>query len=230
MACNAQDILARRWCRTHWAVASLSPPGTCLTSASSRIAFDHPAGPSGCEPLPQRSVHVTVTGRFGMLGDILDELRCRTPRARSMSSLLLVNIDWLKAYHDVYCPVAAHGRCSAAAGRPSSWCGRTPRMLGSWINEQIRDDIGEMAVEDAAGEYGRVTACIGLANPAPEQEGDVTTLIGAAGEALCNATATVRARISPFSLFRRPRADVWEQATVTILKIVKSVHGDRRET
>jgi PleD family two-component response regulator len=32
-----------------------------------------------------------------MVGEILDEERCRTPRTRSMFSLLFVNIDWFKA-------------------------------------------------------------------------------------------------------------------------------------
>lgn len=177
-----------------------------------------------------RTIGLTGFNLCRMLKEIFDEERCRSRRTCSMFSLLFVNIDRSVAYDDIYCHLAIHERCSArrlegirsaAAGHPSAGA--------VWITEQIRDDVGEMTVELAAGEYRRVTACMVLTNPALEREGDVSTVIGAAGEALCNATVTVRGRISPFSLFKRAPLDLLKQAAVAILMIGRSAHSNRRE-
>ncbi|RKF35907.1 diguanylate cyclase [Paraburkholderia fungorum] len=151
------------------------------------------------------------------LGEILDQEWRRARRTRSMFSLLFVDIDRFKAYNDTYGHQAGDDALAAVARcigdnirRPADSAARyggeefvvvLPDTLpagAALIAEQIRAAISELAIEHAGSEYGRVTASIGAASWAPEQDGDVTAVIKAADEALYNAKATGRNKVSPF--------------------------------
>ncbi|CAE6791293.1 hypothetical protein R69749_07134 [Paraburkholderia domus] len=152
------------------------------------------------------------------LGEILDQEWRRARRSRSMFSLLFVDIDRFKAYNDTYGHQAGDDALAAVARcigdnirRPVDSAARyggeefvvvlpdTPPAGAAQIAEQIREAISELAIEHAGSEYGRVTASIGTASWTPEQDGDVTAVIKAADEALYNAKATGRNKVSPFS-------------------------------
>ena len=152
------------------------------------------------------------------LGEILDQEWRRARHTRSMFSLLFVDIDRFKAYNDTYGHLAGDDALAAVARcigdnirRPTDSAARyggeefivvlpgTPPAGAVQIAEQIREAISELAIEHAGSEYGRVTASIGMASWAPEQDSDVSAVIRAADEALYNAKATGRNRVSPFS-------------------------------
>ncbi|MGF6296762.1 diguanylate cyclase (GGDEF)-like protein [Paraburkholderia sp. WC7.3d] len=132
-----------------------------------------------------------------------------------MFSLLFVDIDRFKAYNDTYGHQAGDDALAAVARcigdnirRPADTAARyggeefivvlpdTPPDGASVIAEKIRSAISELAIEHAGSEYGRVTASIGSASWAPEQDVDVTTIIKAADEALYNAKATGRNKVA----------------------------------
>ncbi|PQV44202.1 diguanylate cyclase (GGDEF)-like protein [Paraburkholderia sp. BL21I4N1] len=152
------------------------------------------------------------------LGEILDQEWRRARRMRSMFSLLFVDIDRFKAYNDTYGHLAGDDALATVARcigdnirRPMDSAARyggeefvvvlpdTPPAGAAQIAEQIREAISELAIEHAGSEYGRVTASIGMASWEPEQDDDVSAVIRAADEALYNAKATGRNRVSPFS-------------------------------
>ncbi len=136
-----------------------------------------------------------------------------------MFSLLFVDIDRFKAYNDTYGRLAGDDALAAVAWciadnirRPTDSAARyggeefvvvlpdTPPAGAVQIAEQIREAISELAIDRAGSEYGRVSASIGMASWAPEQDGNVTVVIRAAHEALYNAkAATGRNKVSPFS-------------------------------
>ncbi|WP_259460851.1 diguanylate cyclase [Paraburkholderia sp. BL23I1N1] len=149
------------------------------------------------------------------LGEILEEEWRRARRTRNVFSLLFVDIDRFKAYNDTYGhqagddALAAVARCiSENIRRPADSAARyggeefivvlpdTPPAGASLIAEKIRLAISELGIEHAGSEYGRVTASIGTASWAPEQDGSVTAVIKAADEALYNAKATGRNKVS----------------------------------
>lgn len=152
------------------------------------------------------------------LGEILDHEWRRACRTRSVFSLLFVDIDWFKAFNDTYGHQAGDDALAAVARcigenipRPADTAARyggeefvvvlpdTPPAGAALIAEQIRTAISELAIEHAGSEYGRVTASIGAASWAPEQDGDVSAVIKAADEALYNAKATGRNKVSRVS-------------------------------
>jgi diguanylate cyclase (GGDEF)-like protein len=149
------------------------------------------------------------------LGEILDHEWRRAKRTRSVMSLLFVDIDRFKAYNDTYGhqagddALAAVARCiSESIRRPADTAARyggeefvvvlpdTPASGASEIAERIRNAICECAIEHAGSEYGRVTASIGVVSRVPLTNDDLTTAIKAADEALYNAKATGRNRVS----------------------------------
>ncbi|WP_459252289.1 sensor domain-containing diguanylate cyclase [Paraburkholderia sediminicola] len=151
------------------------------------------------------------------LGEILDQEWRRARRTRSMFSLLFIDIDRFKAYNDTYGHQAGDDALTAVARcigenirRPADSAARyggeefvvvlpdTPAAGAARIAEKIRAAISELAIEHAGSEYGRVTASIGTASWAPEADSDVTGVIKAADEALYNAKATGRNKVSPF--------------------------------
>ncbi|WP_408221238.1 sensor domain-containing diguanylate cyclase [Paraburkholderia sediminicola] len=152
------------------------------------------------------------------LGEILDQEWRRARRTRSMFSLLFVDIDRFKAFNDTYGHQAGDDALAAVARcigenirRPADSAARyggeefvvvlpdTPPSGAVQIAEQIRAAICELGIEHAGSEFGRVTASIGTASWVPERDGDVTAVIKAADEALYNAKATGRNKVSPFS-------------------------------
>jgi diguanylate cyclase (GGDEF)-like protein len=149
------------------------------------------------------------------LGEILDHEWRRAKRTRSVMSLLFVDIDRFKAYNDTYGhqagddALAAVARCiSESIRRPADTAARyggeefvvvlpdTPASGASEIAERIRNAICECAIEHAGSEYGRVTASIGVVSRVPLTNDDLTAAIKAADEALYNAKATGRNRVS----------------------------------
>ncbi|SAK84602.1 diguanylate cyclase [Caballeronia fortuita] len=149
------------------------------------------------------------------LGEILEQEWRRARRTRSTLSLLFVDIDRFKAYNDTYGhqagddALAAVARCiSGTLRRPADTAARyggeefvvvlpdTSPDGAVQIAETIRTAISELAIEHAASEYGRVTASIGTASWVPEQEGDVSTVIRAADEALYSAKAAGRNKVA----------------------------------
>lgn len=149
------------------------------------------------------------------LGEILDREWRRARRARSVFSLLFVDIDRFKAYNDTYGhqagddALAAVARCIGdSIRRPGDTAARyggeefivvlpdTSAPGALVIAEKIRTAIGELAIEHACSEFGRVTASIGAASWTPERNDAVSELIRAADEALYTAKAAGRNTVS----------------------------------
>ena len=150
-------------------------------------------------------------------GEVLDREWHRARRARSVFSLLFVDVDRFKAYNDTYGhqagddALAAVARCIGAnIRRPVDTAARyggeefvvllpdTPQTGAAQIAERIRAAIDELALEHAGSEYGRVTASIGLASWTPDHDGEAGAVIKAADEALYYAKATGRNKIAAF--------------------------------
>ncbi|OUL84754.1 GGDEF domain-containing protein, partial [Paraburkholderia hospita] len=151
------------------------------------------------------------------LGEILEQEWRRARRTRSIFSLLFVDIDRFKAYNDTYGHQAGDDALAAVARcirdnirRPADSAARyggeefvvvlpdTAPAGASQIAEQIRSAISALAIEHAGSEFGRVTASIGAASWCPDQQGDVSSVIRAADEALYSAKATGRNRVGQF--------------------------------
>ncbi|RKE23942.1 diguanylate cyclase [Paraburkholderia sp. BL23I1N1] len=153
------------------------------------------------------------------LGEILEQEWRRARRTHSVFSLLFIDIDRFKAYNDTYGHQAGDDALAAVARcigdhirRPADSAARyggeefivvlpdTPASGATGVAEKIRSAISELGIEHAGSEYGRVTASIGTASWDPEQDSDVTAMIKAADEALYDAKATGRNKVSPFRL------------------------------
>jgi diguanylate cyclase (GGDEF)-like protein len=149
------------------------------------------------------------------LGEILDAEWRRAKRTRSVVSLLFVDIDRFKAYNDTYGhqagddALAEVARCiTESIRRPTDTAARyggeefivvlpdTPTAGAFEIAEKIRRAICNCGIEHAGSEHGRVTASIGAVSCVPQSDDDVTTVIRAADEALYNAKATGRNKVS----------------------------------
>ena len=149
------------------------------------------------------------------LGEILDAEWRRAKRTRSVMSLLFVDIDRFKAYNDTYGhqagddALAAVARCiTESIRRPADTAARyggeefvvvlpdTPADGASEIAERIRRAISDCGIEHAGSEHGRVTASIGAVSRAPMSDDEVAAMIKAADEALYNAKATGRNKVS----------------------------------
>jgi len=151
------------------------------------------------------------------LGEILEREWRRARRTRSVLSLLFVDIDHFKTYNDTYGHQAGDDTLSAVARciveslrRPTDAAARyggeefvvvlpdTPQGGALLVAERIRSAISELAIEHAGSEFGRVTASIGSASCTPQEDTDITTVIKAADEALYNAKATGRNKVSTY--------------------------------
>lgn len=149
------------------------------------------------------------------LGEILDQEWRRARRTRSVFSLLFVDVDRFKAYNDVYGHQAGDDALTAVAKcigehlrRPADSAARyggeeflvvlpdTAPQGAAAIAEEIRIAISELGIEHVASEYGHVTASIGAAAWTPETDGDVTAVVRAADQALYDAKATGRNRVT----------------------------------
>jgi diguanylate cyclase (GGDEF)-like protein len=149
------------------------------------------------------------------LGEILEQEWRRAKRARSVFSLLFVDIDRFKAYNDKYGHQAGDDALAAVARcigenirRPLDTAARyggeefivvlpdTVLEGACAIAEKIRLAISALAIEHAGSEYGRVTASIGSASWRPDQDIDVTQVIKAADQALYDAKAQGRNRVA----------------------------------
>lgn len=149
------------------------------------------------------------------LGEILDQEWRRARRTRSVFSLLFVDVDLFKAYNDIYGhqagddALAAVARCiGETIRRPADSAARyggeeflvvlpdTPPQGAAAMAEQIRVAISELHIEHAASEFGHVTASIGAAAWTPEYDGDVRAVIRAADQALYDAKATGRNKVT----------------------------------
>ena len=124
-------------------------------------------------------------------------------------------MDLFKAYNDIYGhqagddALAAVARCiGETIRRPADSAARyggeeflvvlpdTPPQGAAAIAEQIRVAISELHIEHAASEFGHVTASIGAAAWTPEYDGDVRAVIRAADQALYDAKATGRNKVT----------------------------------
>ena len=149
------------------------------------------------------------------LGEILELEWRRAKRSQSVLSLLFVDIDRFKAYNDTYGhqagddTLAAVARCIADnIRRPADSAARyggeefivvlpdTSALGASLIAEKIRSAISACHIEHAGSEYGCVTASIGTVSREPQTDDDLTAVIKAADEALYNAKATGRNKVS----------------------------------
>ena len=127
----------------------------------------------------------------------------------------LTDIDRFKAYNDTYGhqagddTLAAVARCIADnIRRPTDSAARyggeefivvlpdTSALGASLIAEKIRSAISACQIEHAGSEFGRVTASIGTVSREPQTDDDLTAVIKAADEALYNAKATGRNKVS----------------------------------
>ncbi|WP_175671293.1 sensor domain-containing diguanylate cyclase [Burkholderia ambifaria] len=150
-------------------------------------------------------------------GEVLDREWRRARRARSVFSLLFVDVDRFKAYNDTYGHQAGDDALAAVARcigenirRPADTAARyggeefvvllpdTPETGAAQIAERIRAAIDELALEHAGSEHGHVTASIGLASWTPEDDEEAGSVIKAADEALYYAKATGRNKVAAF--------------------------------
>ncbi|MGN7981696.1 sensor domain-containing diguanylate cyclase [Burkholderia sp. 22313] len=150
-------------------------------------------------------------------GEVLDREWRRARRARSVFSLLFVDVDRFKAYNDTYGHQAGDDALAAVARcigdnirRPVDTAARyggeefvvllpdTPQTGAAQIAERIRAAIDQLALEHAGSEYGHVTASIGLASWTPEGDEEAGIVIKAADEALYHAKATGRNKVASF--------------------------------
>ncbi|MGE8577563.1 MAG: diguanylate cyclase, partial [Burkholderia contaminans] len=148
-------------------------------------------------------------------GEVLDLEWRRARRARSVFSLLFVDVDRFKAFNDTYGHQAGDDALAAVARcigdnirRPADTAARyggeefvvilpdTPATGATEIAERIRAAIDGLAIEHAESEFGRVTASIGVASWAPGQEGEVESVIKAADEALYHAKEMGRNKVA----------------------------------
>ena len=151
-------------------------------------------------------------------GEVLNREWRRAKRARSVFSLLFVDVDRFKAYNDNYGHQAGDEALTAVARcigdnirRPVDTAARyggeefvvllpdTPQTGAAEIAERIRTAINGLALEHVGSEYGHVTASIGLASWTPDQDGDPGAVIKAADEALYYAKATGRNKVTAFN-------------------------------
>ncbi|RQR29282.1 GGDEF domain-containing protein [Burkholderia sp. Bp9143] len=149
--------------------------------------------------------------------EVLDHEWRRARRARSVFSLLFVDVDRFKAYNDTYGHQAGDDALAAVARcigdnirRPADTAARyggeefvvllpdTSETGAAQIAERIRAAIDELALEHAGSEHGRVTASIGLASWTPEHDEEAGSVIKAADEALYYAKATGRNKVAAF--------------------------------
>jgi diguanylate cyclase (GGDEF)-like protein len=140
------------------------------------------------------------------------------PRFGSLSgvlSLLFVDIDRFKAYNDTYGHQAGANTLAAVARcitdniwRPTDSAARyggeefivvlpdTSAFGASVVAEKIRSAISACQIEHAGSEYGCVTASIGTVSRKPQTHDDLTAVIKAADEAMYDAKATGRNKVS----------------------------------
>ncbi|WP_269504468.1 sensor domain-containing diguanylate cyclase [Burkholderia sp. IMCC1007] len=149
--------------------------------------------------------------------EVLDREWRRARRARSVFSLLFVDVDRFKAYNDTYGHQAGDDALAAVARcigdnirRPADTAARyggeefvvllpdTSEKGAAQIAERIRAAIDELPLEHAGSEYGHVTASIGLASWTPEHDAQAEAVIKAADEALYAAKANGRNRVAAF--------------------------------
>lgn len=164
------------------------------------------------------------------LGEILDHEWRRARRTRSVFSLLFVDVDRFKAYNDIYGHQAGDDVLAAVAKcigenlrRPGDSAARyggeeflivlpdTPPQGAAVIAERIRVAICDLHIEHAESEFGCVTASIGAAAWMPEDDGDVTSVISAADQALYASKAAGRNKVT--LLGRQPAHAPFEGAT-----------------
>ena len=149
------------------------------------------------------------------LGEILELEWRRAKRSQSVLSLLFVDIDRFKSYNDTYGHQAGDDTLAAVARcitdnirRPADSAARyggeefivvlpdTAAPGASLIAEKIRSAISACQIEHAGSEYGCVTASIGAVSREPQPDDDLTAVIKAADEALYNAKASGRNKVS----------------------------------
>jgi len=149
------------------------------------------------------------------LGEILEQEWRRAQRSQSVLSLLFVDIDRFKAYNDTYGhqagddTLATVARCIADnIRRPTDSAARyggeefivvlpdTSALGASRIAEKIRSAISACQIEHTGSEFGCVTASFGAVSREPKAGDELTTVIKAADEALYNAKATGRNKVS----------------------------------
>jgi diguanylate cyclase (GGDEF)-like protein len=149
------------------------------------------------------------------LSEILDREWRRAKRSGSVLSLLFVDIDRFKSYNDTYGhqagddALATVARCIADnIRRPADSAARyggeefvvvlpdTSASGASQIAEKIRSAISACQIEHTGSEYGCVTASVGTVSRAPKPDDDLTAVIKAADDALYNAKAAGRNRVS----------------------------------
>jgi diguanylate cyclase (GGDEF)-like protein len=148
-------------------------------------------------------------------GEILELEWRRSKRTHGVLSLLFVDIDRFKAYNDTYGHQAGDDTLAVVARcivdnirRPTDSAGRyggeefivvlpdTSALGAAQIAEKIRSAICACQIEHAGSEYGCVTASIGAVSREPQIDDDLTAVIKAADEALYNAKATGRNKVS----------------------------------
>jgi diguanylate cyclase (GGDEF)-like protein len=164
-----------------------------------------------------RTDGLTGLGNRRSFAEVLEREWRRARRARSVFSLLFVDVDRFKAYNDTYGHQAGDDALAAVARcigdnirRPVDSAARyggeefvvllpdTPEPGAARIAERIRAAIDELALEHVGSEHGHVTASIGLASWTPERDEEADSMIKAADQALYRAKATGRNKVAAF--------------------------------
>ena len=218
MAAAAEDDIYAAWRRRALTIGSLMLVfGSVFIGLTSLLGIQlrHRIRAESELRLLARTDGLTGLNNRRSLGEILDAEWRRAKRTRSVMSLLFVDIDRFKAYNDTYGHQAGDDALAAVARcitdnirRPRDTAARyggeefvvvlpdTPAESASEIAERIRCAICNCAIEHVGSEYGRVTASIGATSCKPQPDDEVTAMIKAADEALYNAKAAGRNKVS----------------------------------
>ncbi len=142
----------------------------------------------------------------------------RAERANVVLSVLMLDVDFFKAYNDTYGHQAGDRalRCiadniAASINRPGDLAARyggeefaiilpaTNQAGALHIAETIRERVLNLALPHKEGHYGVVTVSAGVASVSPRQATDPAELLRAADDALYEAKASGRNRVAASS-------------------------------
>ncbi|WP_232478123.1 sensor domain-containing diguanylate cyclase [Caballeronia calidae] len=216
-AAGEQDIYAT-WRRRALTIGSLMGLlGSAFIGLSAMLGIQLRQRALAEGELQRLAVTDSLTGLANRhrLGEVLDEEWRRAKCLRRVLSLLFVDIDRFKSYNDLYGhpagdDVLVHvARCiTNGIRRPADTAARyggeefvvvlpdTSAAGAAEIAERIRSAIYACGIEHEGSEYGCVTASIGMVSWDPGMNGELNAAIRAADEALYDAKAAGRNRVS----------------------------------
>lgn len=160
---------------------------------------------------------LTAVGNRRRFEEVYDKEWLRARRDGIPLSLLMIDIDFFKAYNDTYGHIKGDGCLKAVAGaicavlkRPGDFVARYggeefvvilpgTDMAGSLaIAEEVRQTVRDLNMEHASsGAADRITVSVGVATACPRADIDPMALLEASDGALYRAKSNGRDRVEP---------------------------------